>query len=945
MLRASRASVGAPRLPTRLVHSRGLQSLPSAAIRARFLEFFDARGHRVVPSASLVPPGADGSLLFTNAGMVPFKQVFTGQERREYSRATSAQRCVRAGGKHNDLDQVGLTRRHHTLFEMLGNFSFGDYFKEQAVAYSWEFLTRELGLPVERLHVTVLDSDDEARALWRKIAGLPDHKIVSYDEKENFWAMGDSGPCGPCSEIFWDLGDHIADPDERFLELWNLVFMQFQRNEGDPPDVLHPLPNRSVDTGMGLERVASVLQNVPSNYHTDAFVPLMRTVTGVLDSKSTGSPFQAALEYELDPMAMRFGDNGHIQALRIIADHLRATYAMLRDGIFPSNIGRGYVLRRIIRRAIRHAQQLGVSDGLFLSEIVMPEWEQQQGFPQLRAIVANEERAFEEMLRNGRNAMEKVFASAQSGDQRVIAGADAFRLYDTHGIPLDITQVLAEERGIAVDVAGFDAAMQEHRRKASESSAFSAHPTGDDVAGGAESVSVSPGKTEFVGYDRLKVDHARVLSIRRAQNPKSKKHQAAEERFIVSIDPCPFYAEGGGQVGDRGQLSFIAPSGKALRVAVIDTQKRNNGGDESGNDVIELHCVIPSGSDSEDAITFEQLERDIRSSAAIEVNAEVDAEFRSGCQAHHTATHLLQRALKQVLGDHVTQCGSFVGSDRLRFDFAHFGALTTEEMDRVEELVNQMALARHQVNTLVLPREQAEQSGAICNFGEKYGDVVRVVRVGDGDVVSSEFCGGTHASNSQEIFPFVILSEGSVAAGTRRMEAVAGVHGAKYLQTKDQALKDLASQLETTAAKVPERITKIQKQVKALESQVQALGDVVATAFPPTPIAVADMAAGTNATVVELHDLPVLKGGEMGKVLRRRAEFLFQRQPDRVIFVSMGTQIVCVCSGDNGTHAGKLLQKVLKRAGGRGGGNATFAQGSLPADAPDADDLLASLRS
>jgi alanyl-tRNA synthetase len=927
------------------MQTRGLQSLPADEVRARFLRFFDARGHRVVPSASLVPPGADGSLLFTNAGMVPFKQVFTGQERREYARAASAQRCVRAGGKHNDLEQVGLTRRHHTLFEMLGNFSFGDYFKEQAIAYSWQFLTQDLGLPTDRLHVTVLDSDAEARALWKAVAGLPDHRIVSHDEKENFWAMGDSGPCGPCSEIFWDLGDHIADPDERFLELWNLVFMQFQRNEGDPPGALRPLPNRSVDTGMGLERVASVLQNVPSNYHTDAFVPLMRTVAAVLDSnldsKAAGSPFQTALEHELDPAAWRFGDNAHIRTLRIVADHLRATYAMLRDGIFPSNIGRGYVLRRIIRRAIRHAQQLGVRDGLFLSEIVMPEWEQQPGFPQLRAIVANEERAFDEMLRNGRHAMEKVFTTAQSGDRRVIVGADAFRLYDTFGIPLDITQVLAEERGITIDVAGFDAAMQEHRRKASESSVFGAHSTDAGAAASRDTVSAGLGKTEFVGYDQLKVSSARVLSVRRAQSPKGKKQRGEGERAIVSIDPCPFYAEGGGQVGDRGHLFFTAPSGKVVRLAVVDTQKKSTGGDESGSDVIEVHCMLPSG---EDASIYEQLEDGVLSSAGVEVTAEVDAEFRSGCQAHHTATHLLQRALKQVLGDHVTQCGSLVASDRLRFDFAHFGALSTEEMDRVEALVNEMALERHQVSTLVLPREQAEQSGAICNFGEKYGEIVRVVRVGGDAAVSSEFCGGTHASNSQEIFPFVILSEGSVAAGTRRMEAVAGVHGAKHLQTKDRTLSDLASQLETTPAKVPERVTKIQKQVKTLESQLQALGDVVATAFPPTPLVVAEMAADGKASVVELHELPELKGGEMAKVLRRRAEFLLSRQPGRVVFVSMGSQLVCVCSGDDGQHAGRLLQAVLKPAGGRGGGNATFAQGSLPAGASTAS-LLAPLLS
>ncbi|OWZ15063.1 Alanine-tRNA ligase [Phytophthora megakarya] len=410
---------------------RSLHSLPSAELRSRFLQFFESQDHRVVPSASLVPPGNDSSLLFVNAGMVPFKQAFLGldggAEARGYSRATSAQRCVRAGGKHNDLDQVGLTRRHHTMFEMLGNFSFGDYFKEQAIAMCWRFLTQELGLPVDRLHVTVLNSDHEAQRLWKQIAGLPDHKILELDEEENFWAMGDSGPCGPCSEVFWDLGEHIADPDERYLELWNLVFMQFFRNEGESE--LHALPSCSVDTGMGLERVASVLQGVPSNYHTDVFVPLLQEVAAVLDARRSSTSrqsFTSALQEELDPTKDVFGTGKEIQTLR-----------------------RGYVLRRIIRRAIRHAQQLGVqggSDGI-LASIAVPGWTEHAGYKQMRAIVSNEEKAFEEMLRNGRGAIEKAFSKAQLA-QTMLSGDDAFRLYDTYGIPLDITQVLAEEKGL-----------------------------------------------------------------------------------------------------------------------------------------------------------------------------------------------------------------------------------------------------------------------------------------------------------------------------------------------------------------------------------------------------------------------------------------------------------------------------------------------------------------
>ncbi|KAF4321756.1 hypothetical protein BBO99_00000118 [Phytophthora kernoviae] len=771
---------------------RAVHSLPSAEIRTRFLKFFESQGHRVVPSASLVPPGGDSSLLFVNAGMVPFKQAFLGldggEAGRGYSRATSAQRCVRAGGKHNDLDQVGLTRRHHTLFEMLGNFSFGDYFKEQAITMCWGFLTQELGLPVDRLHVTVLNSDQEARRLWKQIAGLPDKKILELDEHENFWAMGDSGPCGPCSEVFWDLGDHIADPDERYLELWNLVFMQFFRNEGH--EELHALPNCSVDTGMGLERVASVLQGVPSNYHTDVFLPLLENVASVLDIHrvpTVGLSFSGALDEELNPRNHIFGSGKEIQTLRIVSDHLRATYALLHDGVFPSNVGRGYVLRRIIRRAIRHAQQLGVQGGTdgILASIAVPGWTETAGFQQMRAIVSNEERAFEEMLRNGRSAMEKAFSKAQL-TQAALSGADAFRLYDTYGIPVDITQVLAEEKGLAVDVEGFNV------------------------------------------FDGLE----------------------------------------------------------------------------------------PS------------------------VEAHVDRKFRAGCAVHHTATHLLQRALKAELGEHVTQAGSQVTNDRLRFDFAHFGALSIDEIANVEACVNAFASAELDVVTVQMPREEAERSGAICNFGDKYGDIVRVVRVGGSDnaeveketpVVSSEFCGGTHVKNTREVFPFALISEGSVAAGTRRVEAVTGLAGARYLQSKAQTLSDVAAQLSTTSAKVAERVTKMQKQMKQLESRTQTLGDALAM-LPSTPLASGRVDGAISAPRVELHALDLPGGGEFSKVLKRRAEFLAeQAAPDSVLLVVLGSQVACVAHKETGVHAGKLLQQVVKPLGGRGGGNASFAQGSVSA--------------
>ncbi|KAG7394703.1 hypothetical protein PHYBOEH_004798 [Phytophthora boehmeriae] len=902
-----------PRLPVDSA-VRGLHSLPSAELRTRFLKFFESQGHRIVPSASLVPPGGDSSLLFVNAGMVPFKQAFLGldggEPGRGYSRATSAQRCVRAGGKHNDLEQVGLTRRHHTLFEMLGNFSFGDYFKEQAITMCWQFLTQELGLPVDRLHVTVLNSDQEARRLWKQIAGLPDEKIRELDEHENFWAMGDSGPCGPCSEVFWDLGDHIADPEERYLELWNLVFMQFFRNEGH--EELHALPSCSVDT--------------------DVFVPLLENVANVLDAhrvSAAGLSFNGALDEELNPRSPLFGSGKEIQTLRIVSDHLRATYALLHDGVFPSNVGRGYVLRRIIRRAIRHAQQLGVQGGTdgILASIAVPGWADTPGFQQMRAIVSNEERAFDEMLRNGRGAMEKAFSKAQL-TQAVLSGADAFRLYDTYGIPVDITQVLAEEKGLVVDVDGFDVCMEDHKRQTSDRSAFASHHTqSSHTAVGASGNPSTTLVTEFVGYNQLHVRGINVLD----SWPQPANKKGGPVGFNVVLDRCPFYPESGGQVGDRGHLIITSADGsRRITVPVGDTTK-------VGEEAIALLCSLPEGMAYTGVCELLLPVDGLKPS----VEAHVDHKFRAGCAVHHTATHLLQRALKAELGEHVTQAGSQITNDRLRFDFAHFGALSDDEITSVEARVNVFASAELAVTTVEMPRDAAERSGAICNFGDKYGDIVRVVRVGTVDnaegesetpVVSSEFCGGTHVSNAREVFPFALISEGSVAAGTRRVEAVAGLAGARYLQSKAQTLSDVAAQLSTTPAKVVERVTKMQKQMKQLESRAQALGDALAL-LPSTPLASGRVDGAVSAPHVELHALDLPGGGEFSKVLKRRAEFLAeQAAPDSVLLVVVGSQVACIANKEAGVHAGKLLQQVVKPLGGRGGGNASFAQGSVSAD-------------
>ncbi|KAI9907992.1 hypothetical protein PsorP6_003498 [Peronosclerospora sorghi] len=888
-----------------------------------------------MPSASLVPPGGDSSVLFVNAGMVPFKQAFLGvdggKDARGYVRATSAQRCLRAGGKHNDLDQVGLTRRHHTVFEMLGNFSFGDYFKEEAIALAWRFLTKELMLDVDRLHVTILKSDQEARHFWRQIAGLPSGKILELDEHANFWAMGTSGPCGPCSEVFWDLGDHIMDPDERFLELWNLVFMQFSRHENESE--LHALPSCSVDTGMGLERLASVLQRVPSNYHTDIFVPLLQEVATVLDArrivKYSRQSFTSALEEELDPRKDFFGAGMEIQTLRIISDHLRATYALLHDGVFPSNVGRGYVLRRIIRRAIRHARQLGVqagSDGV-LASITAPEWTETTGFQQMRAILYNEEKAFEQMLLNGHVAIEKAFSRAQLAHSR-LTGADAFRLYDTYGIPLDITQVLADEKGISVDVEGFEAYVKNHKEQNSNRCDFAGQHTQPSPLNDTKqfrATQVTTVESKFVGYEQLDVSEARVLSS--WENPSS--NAGASTNFSLILDRCPFYPKGGGQVGDRGHLVVNSThNSQCIIIPVEDTAKVNE-------KTIALKCSLPEGMMYADikALLFPTDESESS------VEAHVDHSFRFGCAVHHTATHLLQSALKAELGEHVTQAGSLVTNDRLRFDFAHFGALSLEELANVEAKVNAVAAAELKVSTVELPREEAERSGAICNFGDKYGDIVRIVRVGDSSddagsevFISNEFCGGTHVTNVRDVFPFVILSEGSVAVGTRRLEAMAGQAGVRYFQAKAKTLTMVADQLSTTTAKVFERVTKMQKQMKQLESRVQALRDMLVT-LPSTPLGSGFIHGNGSAPRVELHAFDLPGGIEYPKLLKRRAEFLAdQAAPDMVLLVMLGSQVACIANAKSNVHAGKLLQQVMKTLDGRGGGNARFAQGSVPVD-------------
>ncbi|RHY56188.1 hypothetical protein DYB38_005121 [Aphanomyces astaci] len=819
-----------------------------------------------------------------NRLMVATVQVFLGHETRDYTRATSSQRCVRAGGKHNDLDQVGFTARHHTSFDMLGNFSFGDYFKEEAIFHAWNVLTKEFDLPIDRLHVTVLDNDVEAIEWWRKIAQLPDDKIRRLGPDDNFWAMGDTGPCGPCSEIFFDQGEAFSNYDDRYLELWNLVFMQHNRL-GDGS--LLPLPTPCVDTGMGLERMASVMQGVISNYHSDVFTPHLHAVAAALDVQNghVSSRFQDAVADEL--RLNRFGTDVDIQIVRVLADHLRTAYALMEDGVFPSNVGRGYVLRRILRRAMRFAQQAGVSQP-FLSRIPMFGEGERKGVVQLQAVVDNEERAFYAMLAQGTKAVDKLLHHPHT--KSYLTGHDAFFLYETYGLSIDMTESIAASFQATVDTAGFDAVRQRHQEAiAATSSPLGLSTSNDDDDDQTHHHVLVP--TPFVGYDTTLVHHATVLQASRVKHQsKTSKHPAV---VALALSPCPFYAEGGGQVGDRG---WVSVTGFDAPWPVVNTVR-------AGPETIHVHVQVPTTVD--DAIAH--------LTAQPTVTATVDAQVRQRVAAHHSATHVLQAALRETLGAHVTQCGSYVGPDRLRFDFAHFGAVTDEELRAVEVRVNQVALDNVSVHVGEMDKATAQASGAIAAFGEKYGDLVRVVQVGS---VSSEFCGGTHVSSTSALVPFVILSEASVAAGTRRIEAVAGLEGIKRLQEKNQLLEDIAGQLNTVPAMVTQKLARLDAQQKALEGFNQSLTDRFVYGPVPRPSKTVEGTWGLSGTVVTLHlheiaDLSLPPTADKPLVnlymtaLRRRAEHVAKLDLAAVHLVVMGDSVICM--GNGHVNAGEVF--------------------------------------
>jgi alanyl-tRNA synthetase len=858
------------------------KQMGSAELRAAFLDFFKDHGHAVVPSSSLVP-GNDPTLLFTNAGMVQFKDVFLGKDQRSYVRAASSQRCVRAGGKHNDLENVGYTARHHTFFEMLGNFSFGDYFKREAIRYAWDFVTGTLGIPPERLWVTVFEEDDGAAEIWLKEIGVDPGRFTRMGAKSNFWAMGDTGPCGPCTEIFYDHGPGIeggppGSPNEdgdRYVEIWNLVFMQYDRSADGR---MVPLPKPSVDTGMGLERVAAVMQGVHSNYDIDLFRHLI-----VAAAKLTGAK---------DPKS---------SSLRVIADHIRACSFLIADGVLPSNEGRGYVLRRIIRRAIRHGFMLGQRQPFFHALVPVLDEEMGSAYPELRAqrahierVLRQEEERFAETLSQGMALLDGAIDKLSG---RQIPGETVFRLYDTFGFPLDLTSDIARERGLTVDEAGFESAMNAQRERARAASKFGVDLRSD--------VKVD-GQTKFTGYES-EVGSGRIAALLRGKDSVQELH-AGEDGQVV-LDATPFYAESGGQVGDRGLLV----SGES-RFAVADTQKLGKAHIHVGK--------VASGT--------------LRVGDVVQ--AEVDHGLRQATRLNHTATHLLHAALRKVLGTHVTQKGSLVSPERLRFDFAHYSAVTPDELREIERLVNAEIRANAQAETRLMDFDAAVAAGAMALFGEKYDDEVRVLRVGD---FSTELCGGTHASRAGDIGLMRIVSEGGIAAGVRRIEAVTGEGAFGYVVETDHKLRDVAGLLKATRDDVEEKVRHLVERSRRLEKEIAQLKDKLASG-QGRDLAADAMAIGSVkfvATRVEGADAAALRNAvdQLKNKLGSAAVVLGSVDADGKVLLIAG--VTADLTGK--VRAGELVNHVAQQVGGKGGGRPDLAQ----AGGTEPDKLEAALES
>lgn len=856
--------------------------LTGKEIRQMFIKYFESKGHTHVASSSLVPYN-DPTLLFTNAGMNQFKDVFLGLEKREYTRATTSQKCVRAGGKHNDLDTVGRTARHHTFFEMLGNFSFGDYFKREAITNAWNFLTEELKLPKEKLYITIYNDDDEAHDLWREIADVPEERIIRLGEKDNFWQMGETGPCGPCSEIHIDRGaEHACNhPDgcalgvcdcDRWLEIWNLVFMQYNRDENG---VMTPLPRPSIDTGMGLERIASVMQNVNSNYDTDLIYPLIEKVEEI-----------SGQTYYRDHRGFPF---------RVIADHARSCTFLICDGVLPSNEGRGYVLRRILRRAVRFGKALGI-EGPFLyqfgAKVVelmgedYPELVEKLSF--IEKVIKTEEERFQMTLSDGIRIVNDNIARLKAEGKTEIDGATAFMFYDTYGFPIDLTQDMAEEAGMTVDNAGFEAAMQAQRELSKKSKK---DVTAWDLAFTVKEQLGDLDKTQFVGYEQLTVET--TLDGMIVDGQKVMEAEEGQEVYAV-LSVTPFYAMSGGQVGDHGVIR-----GATGKIVIDSTEKMPDG-------KYVHHGVVRGTIDVGEAVT-----------------AQVDAAARQATARNHTATHLLHKALREVLGDHVHQAGSSVDAQRLRFDFSHMSAVTAEELARVEQKVNEVILQAIPVTIFETGIDEAKKLGFTALFGEKYGDIVRCVQAGD---YSMELCGGTHVGNISQIGLFKIISEGAVAAGVRRIEAVTGMGAYQYALQKEQLVAQLGKTLKSAEKDIIGRVEQLGAQNKELEKEIAQLHAAASK----------NQVDGLLNQVKEVNGVKVLacevEAADMNS-LRDMSDLFRDKLQSGVVVLGAksdnGVNLIVAMTKDltkQGLHAGNMIKAIAKVTGGGGGGRPDMAQ-------------------
>jgi alanyl-tRNA synthetase len=850
--------------------------MKTSEIRKKFIDFFASQGHQPVASSPLVP-GNDPTLLFTNAGMVQFKEVFLGTEKRAYNRAVTSQRCVRAGGKHNDLENVGYTARHHTFFEMLGNFSFGDYFKHDAIQYAWELLTKVYKLPAEKLWVTVYAEDDEAYDIWNKVVGVPAERIVRIGDNkgaryasDNFWMMGDTGPCGPCTEIFYDHGPDVAggppgSPDEdgdRYIEIWNNVFMQFNRTEDG---VMHKLPKPSVDTGMGLERITAVLQHVHSNYEIDLFVALLAAAHKAVEG---------AGGKDVDPNS---------PSLKVIADHIRACSFTVVDGVIPGNAGRGYVLRRIARRAIRHGYKLGARKPFFYS--LVPALVEQMGeaYPELRQgaarateVLKQEEERFFQTIERGMEILETALAAKPA----VLDGDTAFKLHDTYGFPVDLTADVCRERGLTVDEARFKQLLEQQKQGGRDANKFKM----------SQGLAYSGAPTSFHGYDALVHEGAKVTAVYVDGSPVEVAR--AGDDVVVVFDHTPFYAESGGQVGDAGEFRNAT-----TRIVVDDTLKIQA-------DVFGHHGTVAEG---------EVKVGDVFA-------AKVDAERRSKTVRNHSATHLMHKALREVLGAHVQQKGSLVNADRTRFDFAHTGPLTEEQIAKVEAIVNAEILANAGAKAEVMALDDAQKSGAMMLFGEKYGDTVRVLSIGS----SKELCGGTHVGRTGDIGLFKIVAEGGVAAGIRRIEAVTGDNALAYLRSLEHTVNGLAGSLKVAPQDVPSRVASVLDQVRALEKEVAALKGRLASSQGDELLAKAVDVKGLKVLAATLE-------GADAKALRETMDKLKDKLKSAAIVLAAveggKVQIAAGVTPDNvaKVKAGELVNFVAQQVGGKGGGKPDMA--------------------